>query len=113
MATLDALAASRWVAADIAEVGGTLEGERCGCRCGHEVLEQENSFDCAQMMLNVCHLQEKPDLPRVSLTGRAYAAHAFTKLGLFGLQHTVCQPRVAKWRQTVERLKSVFKGWGG
>jgi hypothetical protein len=34
-------------------------------------------------------------------------------VGLFGNQNTVCQPRAAKWRHTVERLRSVFKGWGG
>lgn len=41
------------------------------------------------------------------------AAHAFHEVGLFGLQHTVGQPRAAKWRHTVERLKTVFKSWGG
>ena len=41
------------------------------------------------------------------------AAHAFNEVGLFGLQHTVCQPRAAKWRHTVDRLKTVFKSWGG
>lgn len=35
--------------------------------------------------------------------------HAFNELGLFGNQNTVCQPRAAKWRHTVERLKSVFQ----
>ena len=41
------------------------------------------------------------------------AEHAFNEVGLFGLQHTVCQPRTPKWRHTVERLKTVFKDWGG
>jgi hypothetical protein len=39
------------------------------------------------------------------------AAHAFNEVGLFGNQNTVCQPRAAKWRHTVERLKMTFKGW--
>jgi hypothetical protein len=37
--------------------------------------------------------------------------HAFNEVGLFGNQNTVCQPRAAKWRHTVERLKAIFKGW--
>jgi hypothetical protein len=39
--------------------------------------------------------------------------HAFNEVGLFGNQNTVCQPRAAKWRHTVERLNAVFTGWGG
>jgi hypothetical protein len=42
-----------------------------------------------------------------------YAIRDFSGGGLLGNQNTVCQPRVAKWRHTVERLKTVFKGWGG
>lgn len=40
-------------------------------------------------------------------------AKAFNEIGLFGNQNTVCQPRAAKWRHMVERLKAVFTGWGG
>lgn len=40
------------------------------------------------------------------------AAHAFNEVGLFGNQNTVCQPRAAKWRHSVERLKTVLTGWG-
>ncbi|MGE0361139.1 MAG: endonuclease NucS domain-containing protein [Vicinamibacterales bacterium] len=40
-------------------------------------------------------------------------ADAFDEVGLFGNQNTVCQPRAAKWRHTVERLKSRFPRWQG
>lgn len=48
---------------------------------------------------------------RVSWLDTVDAAHAFNEVGLFGLQHTVCQPRAAKWRHTVDRLKTVFLHW--
>ena len=50
---------------------------------------------------------------RVKWLDTVDAARAFNELGLFGLQHTVCQPRATKWRHTVERLKTFFTGWGG
>ena len=56
----------------------------------------------------VRHVTESDYSP--SKTPRYYA---FNEVGLFGLQHTACQPRAAKWRHTVERLKTVFKSWGG
>lgn len=48
---------------------------------------------------------------RVKWLDTVDAAHAFNELGLFGLQHTVCQPRATKWRHTVERLKAMFPHW--
>ena len=33
---------------------------------------------------------------------------AVNEVGLFGNQNTVCRPRAAKWRSTVERLKTAF-----
>jgi Endonuclease NucS len=36
---------------------------------------------------------------------------AFTEVGLFGNQNTVCQPTTPKWRHTVERLKLHFPKW--
>jgi hypothetical protein len=39
------------------------------------------------------------------------SAYVFNEVGLLGNQNTVCQPRAAKWRHTVERLKSVFVNW--
>lgn len=36
---------------------------------------------------------------------------AFTEIGLFGNQNSVCQPSTPKWRHTVERLKAVFPNW--
>ncbi len=36
------------------------------------------------------------------------ASEAFTELGLFGNQNSVCQPVSAKWRSTVDRLKVAF-----
>lgn len=38
---------------------------------------------------------------------------AFSEVGLFGNQNTVCQPTTPKWRHTVERLKGVFPRWNG
>lgn len=36
---------------------------------------------------------------------------AFSEMGLFGNQNTVCQPSSPRWRHTVERLKTFFQGW--
>lgn len=36
---------------------------------------------------------------------------AFSEVGLFGNQNTVCQPTTPKWRHTVERLKNRFTSW--
>jgi len=36
---------------------------------------------------------------------------AFSEVGLFGNQNTVCQPTTPKWRHTVERLKQQFPKW--
>jgi hypothetical protein len=36
---------------------------------------------------------------------------AINEVGLFGNQNSVCQPLTPKWRHTVERLKSHFRGW--
>jgi hypothetical protein len=36
---------------------------------------------------------------------------AFSEVGLFGNQNSVCQPTAAKWRHTIERLKARFPGW--
>jgi hypothetical protein len=33
---------------------------------------------------------------------------AFSEIGLFGIQHSVCRPTTPKWRYTVDRLKTVF-----
>jgi hypothetical protein len=39
------------------------------------------------------------------------ATKAISEIGLFGCQHTVCQPSTPKWRHTVERLKTYFLKW--
>ena len=36
---------------------------------------------------------------------------AFSEVGLFGNQNTVCQPTTPKWRHTVDRLKQHFPHW--
>ncbi|WP_404364865.1 endonuclease NucS domain-containing protein [Marinobacter sp.] len=36
-------------------------------------------------------------------------AHAFSEVGLFGNQNTVCKPTTPKWSHTVNRLKQVWK----
>ena len=37
--------------------------------------------------------------------------NAVNEVGLFGNQNTVCRPRAAKWRSTVEKLKTIFPDW--
>lgn len=37
--------------------------------------------------------------------------HAFTEVGLFGNQNTVCKPTASKWRTTVEQLKQRFPNY--
>jgi hypothetical protein len=36
---------------------------------------------------------------------------AVHEVGMFGNQNTVCAPRKAKWRHTIERLKEAFPRW--
>ena len=56
-----------------------------------------------------------PDLAeyfvRVDWLDTVPEAYAIKEVGLFGNQNTVCQPTSPKWRQTVERLKTIFKNW--
>jgi hypothetical protein len=37
--------------------------------------------------------------------------NAVTEIGLFGNQNTVCAPKTAKWRHTIERLKDDFHNY--
>lgn len=39
------------------------------------------------------------------------AANAFSEVGLFGNQNTVCKPTAQKWRHTIDRLKEKFPNW--
>ena len=48
---------------------------------------------------------------RVEWLDTVSESEAFNEVGLFGNQNTVCRPRTAKWRHTVERLKTKFSGW--
>lgn len=50
---------------------------------------------------------------RVKWLDAVDANKAFTEVGLFGNQNTVCLPTTPKWRHTVERLKTVFTNWNG
>lgn len=50
---------------------------------------------------------------RVKWLDAVDANKAFSEVGLFGNQNTVCQPMTPKWRHTVERLKGVFLKWHG
>lgn len=38
-------------------------------------------------------------------------AEAVHEVGMFGNQNTVCAPRTAGWRHTIDRLKAQFAGW--
>ncbi|MDQ8156871.1 MAG: nuclease, partial [Gemmatimonadota bacterium] len=38
-------------------------------------------------------------------------AKAFSEVGLFGNQNSVCRPATPKWRHTVDRLKQRFSNW--
>lgn len=50
---------------------------------------------------------------RVKWLDAVDANKAFSEVGLFGNQNTVCQPTTPKWRHSVERLKTVFTKWNG
>ena len=57
--------------------------------------------DKAEYAVRVVWLDKKPE------------AEAFSEVGLFGNQNTVCRPTVAKWPHTTERLKTAFPNWDG
>lgn len=40
-------------------------------------------------------------------------SQAFDEVGLFGNQNTVCAPKRARWRHTIDRLKEAFPAWNG
>lgn len=45
---------------------------------------------------------------RVKWTSTVPEAQAFTELGMFGNQNTVCKPTTQRWSHTIERLKQRF-----
>jgi Endonuclease NucS C-terminal domain len=75
---------------------------------------------CLDVLKTASHLQRRADDPdkaehfvRVDWLDTVSADKAIKEVGLFGNQNTVCQPTTPKWRHTVERLKTFFKGWEG
>ena len=38
---------------------------------------------------------------------------AIHELGMFGNKNTVCMPKTAKWRHTIDRLRAKFPNWQG
>jgi hypothetical protein len=73
---------------------------------------------CLDVLKNAAHLRENADNPesaeyfvRVQWLDTVPEEKAFTEVGLFGNQNTVCQPTTPKWRHTVERLKDHFPHW--
>lgn len=75
---------------------------------------------CLDVLKTASHLQRRADDPdkaehfvRVDWLDTVSADKAINEVGLFGNQNTVCQPTTPKWRHTVERLKTFFKGWEG
>lgn len=72
-----------------------------GTKWGEWVQRHADDAENAEYFVRVQWLQTVPE------------GQAFHEAGLFGNQNTVCQPTVAKWRHTVERLKQVFTRWDG
>ncbi len=66
---------------------------------GHYLREQVNDPEKCEYFVPVKWLQTAP------------LGNAFSEVGLFGNQNTVCKPTTPKWRHTVERLKQHFKDW--
>lgn len=66
---------------------------------GEQVEQRADDSEKAEYFVRVQWLDTVPE------------AQAFTEAGLFGNQNTVCQPKTAKWRHTVEQLKLRFPNW--
>ena len=71
-----------------------------------------------EVLNNTAELRAKADDPdraeyfvRVDWLDAVPAGEAFSEVGLFGNQNTVCRPTTPTWRHTVDRLKTYFKNW--
>jgi hypothetical protein len=80
----------------------TPEGERPSL----DVLQHANHY-----LLNANDPEKAEYFVKVEWLDTVPARQAINEVGLFGNQNTVCQPTAAKWRHTVERLKTFFKNW--
>jgi len=81
---------------------GTPSGERYALAVlqnGDRYREDADSLEMAEHFVRVQWLEVVPK------------ANAFSEIGLFGNQNTVCRPKTPKWRHTVERLKQRFPKW--
>lgn len=73
------------------------------------------------VLQTAAHLSQKADDPEKTeyvvpvrwLQTVSDMSDAFSEVGLFGNQNTVCQPTTPKWRHTVDRLKTFFRNWDG
>jgi hypothetical protein len=75
-----------------------------------------DGIPCLDVLTTAEHLRERAADPelieafvRVEWLDTVAENKAFSEVGLFGNQNTVCQPTTPKWRHTVERLKTFFK----
>lgn len=83
-----------------------------------KVSTPEGDRHCLEVLKTADHLKKYAADPeraeyfvRVEWKETVPEEKAFSEVGLFGNQNTVCQPMTPKWRHTVERLKEFFKKW--
>ena len=69
--------------------------------------------DAERFRVNIDDSDKAEYAVRVEWLDTKTEADAFSEVGLFGSQHTVCAPRTAKWPHTIERLKTAFPKWDG
>lgn len=84
------------------------------------VLTPEGERPCLDVLSHADFLKKYADDPekceyfvRIQWLEAVPESKAFNEVGLFGNQNSVCQPTAAKWRHTVERLKTFFTKWQG
>jgi hypothetical protein len=73
---------------------------------------------CLEVLQTADYLKNNADDPdkaehfvRVKWLDTVSEGEAFTEIGLFGNQNSVCQPTAPKWRHSIERLKTRFPNW--
>ena len=108
-----------WV--NIPKTGYVGVGEVIGERCRATEYHFETASG-AKTLLELASASEYPHLYRVLDDEEESAEYlvpvrwlytversdAFSEVGLFGNQNTVCKPTTPKWSHTVERLKQVW-----
>jgi hypothetical protein len=106
-----------WV--NMPKTGFVGVGEVLGERCRAELYR----FDTPEGLKTLLEMELVEDYPQLNLETpdedaeylvpvrwihTVDRAHAFSEVGLFGNQNTVCKPTTPKWSHTVNRLKEVW-----